>query len=87
MNPGQVKPNLQVAEVFVVVSAEGFLCRVSAQSAALKQLQIARERLDHLIEAAHEEVVEQEKRLFAAEAVGGALRETSKWRSLAPRSV
>src|SRR5205823_5443575 len=56
--PGQVEPDLQVAEVPLMEAPQGLSSRVLARSPAQVQLKIARERPDHGFRVGHEKMIE-----------------------------
>ncbi len=75
MEPGQVGPDLQVAEVARVEPGEGSLGAVDPQAPLAVQLPVPFVRPDHRVREGHEEVVEQVTGILAAQAVGGHPRD------------
>src|SRR6266478_2984995 len=61
MNPGEVEPDLQVAEVAHAKAAQRFAGTVSAGAAPQVQFGKAWKRPDHGVRVGHKEVVEQEE--------------------------
>ena len=69
VDPGQVRPDLKVAEVAGAESSGGPLGGVGPRSAKHVQLMISRVRPDHRVGERHEEVVEQVEDVLAFQAV------------------
>ena len=61
MNPGQVEPDLQIAEIAIGEAPQRFLGRVLPGAATQEQLLIAGVGPNHLGRIGHEEVVEQKE--------------------------
>ena len=85
MDPGEVEPDLQVAQVALVEAAQGLPGAVAAEAPPLVQLGEACVRQDHGVGVGHEEVVEQEDRVGLAQAVGRHARDVEE--AVAPALV
>ena len=60
VDPGKVKPDLQVAEVPGMEAPQDLASGIAAEVPALQQLGISGVGPDHLLRVGHEEVVQQE---------------------------
>src|SRR5260370_39185060 len=69
MNPGEIEPDLQVAEITLSKAPESFAGRVSTGPAPLQQLGITRIRPSHVIVIGHEEMIQQKETVFFREPV------------------
>ena len=59
VDPGQVEPHLQIAQVGRLEAAQRLRGGVAPGRAAVVQLGVTRERQDHMVRVGHEEMVEQ----------------------------
>ena len=82
VNPGQIAPDLQVAEVARREAPHGVLDRVDAEAPLQVQLVIPRVRADHAVDVRHEEIVEQIVHVDSRDMPSAGMRETSRCRSL-----
>ena len=75
MNPGEVAPNLQIAQIPLVESGQRRLGTVDAEAAFEVQLVVSQIRANHVVDAGHEEMVQQIAAVRIAETVGGRSRD------------
>ncbi len=86
VEPGQIRPDLKVAEVALSEPGEGLFAGRNPQSAHLEELPVAGMRADHGVGERHEEVVEQVKGVVLRKAIGRHSRDV-RWRSEAVPST
>ncbi len=75
VNPGEVAPHLQVANVAGRKAGNGVFDRIAAESALQVQLVIPLVRADHAVDVGQEEIVEQVQDVGLAHSVGGKPRD------------
>jgi hypothetical protein len=78
MNPGEIEPDLQIAQFRFLESAQCRLGRQFSHIPAGVQFSITRIRQDHVLGIGEEKIVEQKKGLFFAEVCRGNFRNFQK---------
>ena len=70
MDPGQVAPNLKIAEIARGETGNGIFDRIRAEAAFEIQLVIPLVRADHAVDVGHEEIVQQVDNVFRVHSIG-----------------
>ena len=70
MDPGEIEPDLQIAQIVLLEAPQGFAGRVLAGGPPQVKLLVAGEGGDHVMRIGHEEVVEQIEAIRLGQIVG-----------------